>query len=355
MKNYTFHWELKDLIVQFISALDDSIVRRYDENKDIEKEIAVRYVYAPKSRVLHWMVNDQQHITLPVASIAITGISRDQSRVFNKIDGPTYMGSDVTNPFQPVPVDISVSLSLLAKYQNDMDQMISNFVPYFDPYIILSWKHPRVEREIRSEVLWDGSLNFNYPSEIQATESYRIGIDTTFTIKGWLFKKSEGQAADVRVFSSSMAGNPEVDIDTPNYEDVREGLETSDTEVKMIPMLNSTDPSWITSGGGTVTAYGGLTDQESMYLSGSSAMVSGMELVDLFSHDSSLSADNPPFYGRKITSYVQEGNSTSIIEIPELGTTGFLDIIILNHAGYGSIIKNAKSYSAQKDGLFIIS
>ena len=192
MKNYTFNWELKDLIVQFMGALDDSIVKRYDENKDVEKEVEVRYVYAPKSRVIHWLVNKQQHITLPVASVAITSISRDQSRVFNKIDGPTYIDSDtISEPLQPVPVDINVSLSMLAKYQGDMDQMVSNFVPYFDPYIVISWKHPKIDRELRSEVLWDGNLNFNYPTDIQATESYRIAVDTSFTIKGWMFKKTD--------------------------------------------------------------------------------------------------------------------------------------------------------------------
>ena len=352
MKNYTFHWELKDLIVQFIGALDEGIVRRYDENKDVEKEVEVRYVYAPKSRVVHWLVNKQQHITLPVASVYINSISRDPSRVFNKIDGPTYLGGDVTNPLQPVPVDISISLSLLAKYQSDMDQMVTNFVPYFDPYIILSWKHPSVEREIRSEVLWDGSLNFNYPTEVTATESYRIGIDTSFTIKGWLFKMANPNATDVRVFTAPLIGDP--NLDGKNF-DGDSDLPSGVVVVEMIPNISSTVPSWITTDGGTVTARGNLIDQASVYLSGDSAMLSGMSLIDAFSGESSLSADNPPFYGREITSYIQDGTSSSIIEIPELGTDGFLDIIILNSAGYGSIIKNAKDYSAQKDGLFIVN
>lgn len=197
MKNYTFHGELKDLITQFIGAMDESIVKRYDENGDIEKELEVRYVYAPKTRTLHWLVNKQQHITLPVVSCWISGVSRDNSRVFNKIDGPTYMDQETNHPLQPVPVNITMNMSLLSKYQNDMDQMVSNFVPYFDPYIMLSWKHPNIEREIRSEVEWDGNLAYNYPTDIQATESYRIGVDTSFTIKGWLFKKANSNGSGV--------------------------------------------------------------------------------------------------------------------------------------------------------------
>ena len=42
----------------------------------------------------------------------------------------------------PVPVNLEVSMSILARYMQDVDQIVSNFVPYNNPYIILSWKVP---------------------------------------------------------------------------------------------------------------------------------------------------------------------------------------------------------------------
>ena len=53
----------------------------------------------------------------------------------------------------------------MTKFQTDMDQILSNFIPYNNPYIILSWKVPTdlspsgfaIPQEIRSEVLWSGS------------------------------------------------------------------------------------------------------------------------------------------------------------------------------------------------------
>lgn len=191
MKDYTFHWEIKHLIVQFMQAMDNCIVKRYNENKEVEKEVELSVKYMPKSRTLHYLVNKQQHISLPVMSCWISGVNRDQARVFNKIDGPTYTDSEITSPLQPIPIDITMNVSLLSKYQNDMDQMVANFVPYFDPYIVLSWKHPNIDREIRSEVIWSGDLTYNYPTDITATESYRVGVDTSFIIKGWLFKKAD--------------------------------------------------------------------------------------------------------------------------------------------------------------------
>lgn len=219
MKNYTFHWELKNLITQFIGALDESIVKRYNEDKEVEKEVEVRFVYAPKTRTLHWLVNKQQHISLPVVSCWIGGIARDNTRVFNKIDGPTYIDEETNRPLQPVPVNITMNVSMLGKYQNDMDQMVSNFVPYFDPYIILCWKHPSVNREIRSDVEWDGNLTYNYPTDISATDAYRVGVDTSFTIKGWLFKKADASIGQIYTVTTDYIGVSGIDGIPSNPDD----------------------------------------------------------------------------------------------------------------------------------------
>jgi len=92
----------------------------------------------------------------------------------------------------PVPVDVSINMSIIAKYQSDMDQILSNFVPYNNPYVVISWKIPADFNlsnlyEIRSEVLWNGSIGLSYPTDINANEKYKLTADTSFTIKGWLF------------------------------------------------------------------------------------------------------------------------------------------------------------------------
>ena len=91
-------------------------------------------------------------------------------------------------------------MSIMTKFQTDMDQILSNFVPYNNPYIIISWVVPTSQNlssnlEIRSEVLWDGSLTLDYPVEISGTQPARIIADTSFTMKGWLFK---GASEDVK-------------------------------------------------------------------------------------------------------------------------------------------------------------
>lgn len=202
MKNYTYHFEIKDLLTQFLAAFNDCIIKRYDNNRVPKSNIEVRYVLAPKQRVLYDIINEQQNITLPVVAVNLTSVARDNERVFNKLDG-FYMqkvynrntGTYSKIP-TPTPVNLTVSLSIIAKFQTDIDQILSNFVPYNNPYIILSWKVPESAGlnyygEIRSEVLWDGSVSLTSPIDLTSSDKYNIVADTTFTIKGWLFKKFE--------------------------------------------------------------------------------------------------------------------------------------------------------------------
>jgi hypothetical protein len=220
VKSQTFHWEVRDLLTQFITAFDDIIIKRYDKNRVPQNNVQVRYVYAPKQRVLYDLVNLAQNITVPVVSVSIGSIARDEARVFNKINGYYFSSgtSDTTGGKtsihynSPVPVNITINMSIMSKFQTDMDQILSNFIPYNNPYIILSWKVPldlssqgfAIPQEIRSEVLWSGSVNLNYPTDISANEKYKIVGDTSFTIKGWLFPATQDPAGNIFYIDSNF-------------------------------------------------------------------------------------------------------------------------------------------------------
>ena len=215
MRYYTFNFEIKDLITQFLSAFDETVVKRFNRDREPVKSFEPRYVYAHKQRIVHDLINKSQHIQLPVVSVSMNSISRDPGRVFNKIEGFSYPqrydtrdSSSVFDKLPPVnPVNIEITMDILTKYQSDLDQIITNFAPYANPYIILSWKVPQAPRandafidkdapiqEIRSEVLWNGSINIEHPSDLTSNQPYRISANTGFTIKGWLFTRPPSNA-----------------------------------------------------------------------------------------------------------------------------------------------------------------
>ena len=196
MKNYTYNFEIKDLLTQFVAAFDDTVIKRYNSNRASEQEIDVRYVFAPKQRIMYDVVNKAQNIQLPVVAVDLVGVSYDTDRVFNKLNNFDNYGSVNTGSAirTPTPINLTVNMSILCRYMQDMEQILSNFIPYADPYIVIAWKEPVSDEldsaviEIRTEVLWDKSIALKTPTETTYSDKFRIVADTTFTIKGWLFR-----------------------------------------------------------------------------------------------------------------------------------------------------------------------
>jgi hypothetical protein len=90
---------------------------------------------------------------------------------------------------QPVPIDLTINMTILTRFQEDYDQIVTNFVPYFDPYIVISWRTPSMpDYEIRSQVVWSGNITATYPYDVNSTQVARVEGTTSFTFKGWLFK-----------------------------------------------------------------------------------------------------------------------------------------------------------------------
>ena len=218
MKQEPYYFEIKDMMAQFITAFDDIVIKRYNVNRKAEDKLAVRILYSPKQRVLYDIINTAQNMTLPAVAVNIASISRDNSRVFNKLDSANYtQGSNAQSGRYkaPVPINISVNMSIITRYQTDMDQILSNFIPYSNPYVIIAWKVPEAfdlpsPQEIRCEVLWDGNVSINYPVELNGQQKPRVVADTTFTIKGWVFKEVTGPYDNIYYVDYSL--NPESNI-----------------------------------------------------------------------------------------------------------------------------------------------
>ena len=75
------------MVTQFIAAFDDIIINRYNKSREVVDKIKVRYLYAPKERVIFDLINKNQNLTVPAVAASIGGVERDETRVFNKIYG----------------------------------------------------------------------------------------------------------------------------------------------------------------------------------------------------------------------------------------------------------------------------
>lgn len=210
MRKYTYDFEISTMVGMLASALDDIVVKRYNNLREPQDSIRCRFVYAPKQRVLADLLDKAQNLQLPVVALTNGGIARDPNRVFNKIQG-SYMTS-TNSPFankllQPVPIDLTINMTILTRFQEDYDQIVTNFIPYFDPYIIISWRTPSMpDYEIRSQVVWSGNITATYPYDINSTTVARVEGTTSFTFKGWLFKsKPSGPESTIFTINSNYS------------------------------------------------------------------------------------------------------------------------------------------------------
>lgn len=189
----------------FVSAFDDAFVYRYDAlSRNPKEKIVVRYVNGPKHRVLHDLSDRAKTLKLPVVTIEQTSLRRDSSRVFNK-DKFYHRKHPNDNRISkiptPIPVSMELDVNIICYFKEDLDQIVQNFIVNCNPYIIVSWKTPDdfdlpFIEEVRSEIQWSGDVNYENPKDLSTDVKWRISGQTSFTVKGWLFKSFE-QTEDI--------------------------------------------------------------------------------------------------------------------------------------------------------------
>lgn len=360
MKKRPFYFEIKNLIIQFMAAFNDVAIKRYNADRQTDgKEIGVGFMYAPKQRVIEDIINKSKQIPLPVISVSINSITRDPERVFNKIEGyiiGTSADADTKRLIpQPVPINIGINMSIVSRYQQDIEQIISNFVPYCDPYITVSWKLPTTEdtayeQEMRTIIEWGGTLNMQYPIELSNNQQARVTCDTSFTIKGWLFKQIDTNINKIyninTSFYSSVLG--EECLVYKNNSDIASIYDTNIQEVERFlqkgrPTLKNIDiPFYYTASYNTSTVYNlygkDFFNIQGVYLSANNNILTGTSLFNLFGSSSALSATYPSFSGIQINTYTVNSLNNISFTIPQQITQiGNIDVIVKNEAGYSKL------------------
>ena len=342
MKNYTYHFEVQSLVAQFMAALDDIIIKRYNDQRQPQSSLRVRFVYAPKARVLQDLTDKAQNIQLPVVSVSIASIARDQNRVYNKLDG-SFFRKDLNDRKQigflpqPLPIDLTLNVDFITKYDEDFQQIITNFVPYCDPYFVISWRIPELQNyEIRSVVQWSGSITTTYPLDLAATTNARIVGSTSFTVKGWLFKPIE-------------EGVLIHDI-TCNFKELYDRYNITNNELfDTIYIYGRPQPSSIVptrtrlEDQQEIVVYGDMFKRvEAVYLSGG-AVQHVQQTYAPFESSKNLSSVYLPFNGFKLDEqyYTVDSENRLTITLPPEVQPGKVDFIVQNPAGYSSFVSNA--------------
>lgn len=195
MKSEQFYFEIRDNIREFSRAFDEIVIKRFNEERIAVKDVPVRFIYAPKKRVIY-SINKEKNYTLPAIAINVTSYAYDPTRMFNKMNGQSYTNApgDITAFKQPAPVNIAINMVIVTKYQKDMDQILSNFIPNTMNYFVISLPLPKqyhltIGHELRCTVKWNGNVSLEYSPDVGADADHYVTATTGFSLETWLFPK----------------------------------------------------------------------------------------------------------------------------------------------------------------------
>lgn len=356
MNQYTYDFEVQTMMTMFINAMSDIVVKRFNANKRPENQIKVRIVYAPKARVLNDLLNRDQNLILPVIACYIGGINRDVNRAFNKIVGSYNELPDgrFLNEKQPLPIDLTINVSIMTRYQADMDQILSHLLPYINPYFVVSWRTPyRPDFEIRSNVVWNGTTNIQYPIEINATQVARVVADLSFVFKGWLFQAlPKDIIGTIYSIDSTYAISNDLDINyLTSYDEYKSAiLSATETYDRLYfkgtpPQPMVVEPTFGNTGQNIqFNVYGrGFKDLRNVYLSGA-PFESISTLQNPFSAIPTLSSENPPFFAAKLDKKYWATDYNMVVSFisPSANQTGRMNIVLENKGGWDTLTNNVR-------------
>lgn len=376
MEKYNYNFEIRRCILHFMSALDGAVIKRYDKNQKVLDIIKVNYVYGSKERIMRDLIDKAEHTKLPVVSVLMKSISRDASRVRDNIQGAYddsmfYNESKMVELLPPVPINLSFDVSIITKYQADMEQILSNFIVYSDPYFIVSWREPITGRELRSEILWSGNISLETPAELQAKDQYsKITANTSFEFKGWMFKSNASPVGKICQIDTNYHLTDKQFCDynhLAEYSDIEDSL-----TLNGLPKVEWADPIIIKTGRSLFQCSGdwpddGFIEPETVVDRTESIKITGkfLEVTDVF-----LSADGDMFMGESLSSIDIFPNNDKFppfngiglksfpaleeiyemnLNIPPISGEGFIDVIVVSPCGYSILSKDRKKRQPETD------
>jgi len=191
LKTRSYNSEIRTATAQTLDVFNNIIIDRRDSS-GIQKLIEVPCYYGNRSRILKSLENENKTLKIPLITLVKGSISRDTMRVADTNNGLLFQsgtadGYDVLKN-RPQPMNIEFELSIITKYEDDMDQIISNFIPMMSPDFYVVWPNPKQPgKNLKSQVVWDGAINYEYPTDVSETDPYRIIVTTNLVYKTWIF------------------------------------------------------------------------------------------------------------------------------------------------------------------------
>lgn len=182
-------------------------------------EVRVPIAYGPRKKFLARISADTVSaydksiaIKLPRMSFEITGITFDALSKLNKFNKRTLPitgdTTKVNTVFQSVPYDVTMTLSILAKNQDDALQIFEQILPTFSPEYTVAIKDlegPGTVTDIPI-ILTGTSIEDDYEGDFQTRRTLTYSLDFTMKVKftGGVTENKIIRSVDTKFYSNTI-------------------------------------------------------------------------------------------------------------------------------------------------------
>jgi len=193
ISNYFYHEILRKTIISFGTLFNDIKIKHKDKNGSDFSILTVPIAYGPVQKFLARIeqtpdLRKPVAMTLPRMSFEMTGIQYDPGRKSSTMQTfKALEGNDVTKVFMPVPYNVNIRLSILAKLNEDALQIIEQILPYFQPHFNLTVDLVSSIGEKRDIPMILERINMDDQYEGDFTTRRILTYTLDFTAKTYLF------------------------------------------------------------------------------------------------------------------------------------------------------------------------
>lgn len=340
--NGNYHGDIRNMIQHFISAFDGTIVKRFNKSRSPVDQIKVNYLYGVKSPTLYDKVGQADVVKLPIVAVRVTGMKRDSSRIRNKEELLRYKDKDGTYiTLEAIPWNISIEMTILCRYQEDLDQIITNFAVNTNPYIVYKSREPISNRDLRIEVVWDGDAAITYPGDEQTPKDYphRITASANFIIKGYLFKTDIPEEKTICHIHDDIIITDRFFCDYDALVAYSLSCARIENIIEGAPNIQFVNPYYVKTGESpTIVIDGeGFNTTFAVFVSGNRDMYP--QQVDFY--PGSAHGNNDIFHGVVVPEFKIDSYNELSFKLPPPSAYGLIDIIAVNQCGYGQLTVDA--------------
>lgn len=193
MRDFFWVSSIRKTTIEFLNIFRNIRVAKYDENGNFAQYVTLPIKNANKEKFYYWLKDRKHEKRFPILGVSMAGIELDRNRLANKKYESYFTTSDTTGSktmkeyYNISPWTITYNVEIVSLYVIEMDQILEQILPYFNPENFVRVNIPEIENTINVKVLMLGATK-NGDTTIDMGDYRYVSWSLTFQAQTYLFR-----------------------------------------------------------------------------------------------------------------------------------------------------------------------